>query len=186
MSSSSKPAVGGAQEGLAASPSGGASQEGGTDIPSEVEMVEAEAAWKRVKLVVAGGYDEAVAENVEYHEELKQMALDAGLTVADVKAPFTTDAQVEFLRSFSDEQKIQLLDSALAVLYTPPNEHFGIVPLEAMEAGCPVLADRSGGPCETVRHGVTGYLIPSGGAVVAGAYAAGLAQSAGEDVGSEI
>lgn len=39
-------------------------------------------------------------------------------------------AQVTFVRSFSDEQKAALLDSCTAVLYTPANEHFGIVPLE--------------------------------------------------------
>ena len=126
-----------------------------------------------MKLVVAGGYDKAVTENVEYHSELKRLATDAGLSVADVDEPFSSDAQVEFLRSFSDQQKSTMLEGALAVLYTPPNEHFGIVPLEAMEGGRPVLADRSGGPCETVRHGVTGYLVPSGGVVVEGAYAGG-------------
>ena len=38
------------------------------------------------------------------------------------------------------------------------NEHFGIVPLEAMLAGRPVLACNSGGPVESIIHGVTGYL----------------------------
>merc|ERR1712013_908937 len=37
-------------------------------------------------------------------------------------------------------------------------EHFGIVPLEAMFCGTPVLAVNSGGPLETIDHGVTGWL----------------------------
>ena len=45
-------------------------------------------------------------------------------------------------------------------LYTPVGEHFGIVPLEAMAAGVPVIAMASGGPLETVKNGETGYLIP--------------------------
>ncbi|CAF1914259.1 unnamed protein product, partial [Brassica napus] len=38
------------------------------------------------------------------------------------------------------------------------DEHFGIVPLEAMVAYKPVIACNSGGPMETVKNGVTGYL----------------------------
>lgn len=38
------------------------------------------------------------------------------------------------------------------------DEHFGIVPLEAMAAQKPVIACNSGGPVETVKNGTTGYL----------------------------
>ena len=38
------------------------------------------------------------------------------------------------------------------------DEHFGIVPLEAMAAHKPVIACNSGGPVETVKNGVTGFL----------------------------
>ena len=44
------------------------------------------------------------------------------------------------------------------MLYTPAHEHFGIVPLEAMARGCPVIAVASGGPLETVVHRQTGFL----------------------------
>ncbi len=47
--------------------------------------------------------------------------------------------QVWLLPSFSDAQRSALLAAATAVLYTPVNEHFGIVPLEAMAAGLAVL-----------------------------------------------
>lgn len=49
--------------------------------------------------------------------------------------------------------------SALCVVYTPHREHFGIVPLEAMYAGSPVIAVNSGGPKETVVHEETGLLV---------------------------
>ncbi len=45
------------------------------------------------------------------------------------------------------------------LLYTPENEHFGIVPVEAMYMGNIVIACNSGGPLETVDHEKTGFLL---------------------------
>ncbi|XP_061445498.1 alpha-1,3/1,6-mannosyltransferase ALG2 [Rhineura floridana] len=103
--------------------------------------------WKEVHLVLAGGYDEAVQENVEHYGELKAVATKLAI-----------DDQITFLRSFSDAQKIALLSNCMCVLYTPSNEHFGIVPLEAMYMRCPVIAVNSGGPLESVVNNETGFL----------------------------
>ncbi len=67
---------------------------------------------------------------------------------------------VSFLRSISDEQKVNLLSQAFCLIYTPTNEHFGIVPIEAMYCEKPVIATNTGGPLETVAHETTGFLIP--------------------------
>ncbi|NXF99667.1 ALG2 mannosyltransferase, partial [Sakesphorus luctuosus] len=103
--------------------------------------------WNEVHLVVAGGYDKRVLENVEHYEELRRLAARLGV-----------NDHVTFLRSFSDEQKISLFSNSVCVLYTPSNEHFGIVPLEAMYMRCPVIAVNSGGPLESILHNVTGFL----------------------------
>lgn len=42
------------------------------------------------------------------------------------------------------EERAALLRAALCVLYTPSDEHFGIVPVEAMCSGAPVVAVNSG------------------------------------------
>jgi glycosyltransferase involved in cell wall biosynthesis len=54
--------------------------------------------------------------------------------------------------------------AALTVLcHTPVRpEPFGLVPIEAMAVGCPVVATRGGGPAETVLDGSTGFLVPIG------------------------
>lgn len=51
-----------------------------------------------------------------------------------------------------------LLQSALALVF-PPVEDFGIVPVEAMATGTPVIANAIGGTAETVLHGRTGALV---------------------------
>ena len=65
---------------------------------------------------------------------------------------------VTFIRSFSDQEKLALFARCLCLIYTPTNEHFGIVPIEAMYMRRPVIAVNTGGPLETVIHGETGYL----------------------------
>lgn len=116
-----------------------------------------------VRLVLAGGYDPRVEENVRYHEELVTLAEDLGLRSATTKNVVTAlsipdNIQVLFLLSVPAQLKTMLLSAARLLIYTPTNEHFGIVPLEAMLAGVPVLAADSGGPLETVLEGKTGWL----------------------------
>ncbi|KAJ3286309.1 Alpha-1,3-mannosyltransferase-like protein [Rhizoclosmatium sp. JEL0117] len=112
-------------------------------------------------LVVAGGYDTRVAENVEHLDELNALASSVGLKTVVTKtldSEQVSNVQVIFLPSFDEEHRTFLLADSLCLLYTPTNEHFGIVPVEAMYAGLPVIAVNSGGPLESIIDGVTGYL----------------------------
>ena len=52
-----------------------------------------------------------------------------------------------------------MLEKTEMLLYTPENEHFGIVPVEAMHMGCIVMACDSGGPLESIVHNETGFLF---------------------------
>ncbi|KAJ5894298.1 hypothetical protein N7495_005989 [Penicillium taxi] len=118
---------------------------------------------KGTRLVVAGGYDNRVQENVQYHQELDSLATGLGLKTATAKTVVTAlgisnEIDVLFLPSVSTTFKDTLLGQSSLLLYTPINEHFGIVPVEAMHAGLPVLASNTGGPLETIVEGKTGWL----------------------------
>ena len=97
-------------------------------------------------------------ELVSLAESLKLEATTARNIVSALKVP--DSIEVLFLLSVPGQMKTMLLNAATMLLYTPSNEHFGIVPLEAMLAGVPVLAANSGGPLETVVEGETGWLRP--------------------------
>ncbi|GAB5369433.1 hypothetical protein AAMO2058_001404200 [Amorphochlora amoebiformis] len=104
---------------------------------------------KDVKLIIAGGCDAKVRENIEYYEELNDLAYN------HYNIP---KYNLQFLRSFDDSEKENLIGSASCVLYTPEGEHFGIVPIEAMAHQTLVIALASGGPKESVVDNKTGFL----------------------------
>lgn len=95
-----------------------------------------------VRLVIAGAVD---VKSQPYLAELRRRA--AGLDVT-----FVVDPEDSALGS--------LYRQCAAVVFTARNEDFGIVPLEAMASGAPVIAVDAGGPRETVLHGQTGWLLP--------------------------
>lgn len=100
-----------------------------------------------LKLILAGGYDPLNSENIEYFQELVNLVQDMEL-----------NDRVIFLKSPSDAVKISLIRHCLCLIYTPSNEHFGIVPLEAMYCCKPVVAVNNGGPKETIENNQNGYL----------------------------
>jgi len=65
---------------------------------------------------------------------------------------------VRYIGRVSDNEAAVLFSQAKALLY-PGIEDFGIVPVEAQAAGCPVIAYRSGGAVETVKENVTGVFF---------------------------
>jgi glycosyltransferase involved in cell wall biosynthesis len=65
---------------------------------------------------------------------------------------------IEFLGYVSDKERDQLFAGAKGFIF-PPEEDFGMVPIEAMAAGAPVVAYNKGGAPEYVVDGVTGVLF---------------------------
>lgn len=105
------------------------------------------AVFARVRLIMTGGYDSRLQESRATLQALQERARQLGL-----------EPQVVFLPSCAEAERLALLQRCVCIVYTPVQEHFGLVPLEAMAAGRPVVAVDSGGPRETIRHGETGWL----------------------------
>lgn len=101
-----------------------------------------------VELVIAGGPDAARLDADPEAQRLKQLAED--LNVAD---------RVVFRGRVERPQVPLLLRSAHAVVCYPWYEPFGIVPLEAMACGVPVVVARVGGLVDSVVDGVTGVHV---------------------------
>lgn len=67
-------------------------------------------------------------------------------------------SRVRFLGRVSDQTRLDLIEGCRAVLFAA-EEDFGLVPVEAMAAGKPVIAYGAAGALETVVPGVTGELF---------------------------
>ncbi len=81
---------------------------------------------------------------------------------ADVIEPLLADPGVEFVGEINDLEKPAFLGNAAALLFPIDwPEPFGLVMIEAMACGTPVIAWRCGSVPEIVDHGVTGFIVES-------------------------
>ncbi|MFL6116115.1 MAG: glycosyltransferase [Catenulispora sp.] len=111
--------------------------------------IEALADLPDTELVIAGGPAPAELAADPQARRLAELAAARGL--AD---------RVHLTGGVPRERMPALIRSADVVLCTPWYEPFGIVPLEAMASGKPVVASAVGGLTDTVLDGVTGVLVP--------------------------
>jgi glycosyltransferase involved in cell wall biosynthesis len=101
------------------------------------------------ELVVAGGPDAGQLGSDPEYRALRSTAEEHG--VAD---------RVVFTGGVARADMPALIRSADAVVCVPWYEPFGIVPLEAMACGVPVVASAVGGLTDTVVDRATGWLVP--------------------------
>jgi len=81
-----------------------------------------------------------------YAAELEALAADRGV-------------ELTVMQSVSDAKLIDLYRTASVVVCPQRLEPYGLVPLEAMACGTPVVAVDQGGFSENVPHGIAGYLV---------------------------
>jgi glycosyltransferase involved in cell wall biosynthesis len=75
-------------------------------------------------------------------------------------APLLQNPLVEFVGEIGDDQKSEFLGNARALLFPIDwPEPFGLVMIEAMACGTPVIAFRRGSVPEILEDGVTGFIV---------------------------
>jgi D-inositol-3-phosphate glycosyltransferase len=104
---------------------------------------------RRVRLAIVGGE----ADEARGGHEADLHGRIAALGIADLVG-FVGPQRQERLRTHYVAADVTVLPSHY--------ESFGMVALEAMACGSPVVASRVGGLTTTVRDGVTGFLVPEG------------------------
>ena len=76
--------------------------------------------------------------------------------------PLLDDPMIEFVGEIGDSDKGAFLGGASALLFPIDwPEPFGLVMIEAMAAGTPVIAWRCGSTQEVIEHGRSGFLVDS-------------------------
>ncbi|MFN7988772.1 MAG: glycosyltransferase family 4 protein [Thermoanaerobaculia bacterium] len=126
--------------------------------------------WKRMDLAIegaaAGGFPLVIAGSGPDEERLRKIAAKAG-------------ADVDFRGAVSDEELLALYAGCGAVLFTPADEDYGYIALEAFLSRKPVVTcTDSGGPLEFVFDGETGRVTAPDGRAVGAAAAELLASPA--------
>ncbi len=103
------------------------------------------AAMAGMKLVIAAKVDRA---DQRYFE--------------DKIEPLLAQPHVEYIGEISEHEKSDFLGNAAALLFPIAwREPFGLVMIEAMACGTPVIAIRNGSVPEVLEHGVTGLVADS-------------------------
>jgi glycosyltransferase involved in cell wall biosynthesis len=103
------------------------------------------------ELVIAGGPPQAQLRSDKMHGDITRLA--SGLRVAD---------RITFTGRVGRKDMPALLRSADLLVNLSTREPFGMVPLEAMACGTPVVASAVGSHRDTVIDGTTGVLVPPG------------------------
>jgi glycosyltransferase involved in cell wall biosynthesis len=74
--------------------------------------------------------------------------------------PLLEGANVEFIGEIAEHQKSEFLGNAAALIFPIAwREPFGLVMIEAMACGTPVVAFNNGSVPEVLEDGVTGYIV---------------------------
>lgn len=101
----------------------------------------------------------AARANMPLRIAAKVDAVDRDYFEREIK-PLLAQPSVEFIGEISDREKSDFLSGAMALLMPIEwPEPFGLVMIEAMACGTPVIAYKSGSVPEIVEDGLTGFIV---------------------------
>src|SRR5690606_16619790 len=87
---------------------------------------------------------------------------DRGYWNEVIKPMVDAHSNVEFIGEINEHEKASILGDAAALLFPVDwPEPFGLVMIEAMACGTPVIAFRCGSVPEVIEHGRSGFIVNS-------------------------
>lgn len=89
----------------------------------------------------------------------KLIVTSSGPEFLQLREKYKTYSNISFTGPVEEEELRNLIGNAIATLYIPVDEDFGMSPVESMAAGKPVIGVREGGLIETVLQNETGILL---------------------------
>ena len=96
-------------------------------------------------LIIAGNISPLPEEKIYFEQEIE---------------PYIDGTQIRYVGAMDDKQKNEYLGKARALLFPIEwNEPFGIVMIEAMACGTPVIAFNRGSVAEVIDEGITGIMV---------------------------
>ena len=114
---------------------------------------------KAIRIADAAGVKLKIAAKVD--------AADKKYWDEEIRTLLDRSPHVEFIGEINDAQKPEFLSGATALLFPIDwPEPFGLVMIEAMACGTPVIAFPCGSVPEVIDHGVTGFIVPDEAAAV--------------------
>ncbi|MGZ4902655.1 MAG: glycosyltransferase [Halobacteriota archaeon] len=94
-------------------------------------------------LIIAGGFSTRDKSLLQYHKRFARLP-----------------SNIKIIGQITEEELLDLYARCKGVVYTPIDEDFGLVPVEAQASGKAVVGVDEGGLQETVLNGKTGLLVP--------------------------
>ncbi len=96
---------------------------------------------------------------VKAFNNLEHTLVIAGTGIEEESLKAIAAKNIKFTGRVTENQKQTLFENCLGLINPVKDEDFGIVPVEAMAHGKPVLVHKSGGHLETVQPNVTGMFF---------------------------
>lgn len=115
------------------------------------------------RLIPRKAVDQLIAMLPSLPDDTRLLILGEGPLEAELRrlaAERHVSDRVRFLGRVSEPEKFAILRLCDAFVSTSQHEGFGLVFLEAMACGLPVVCYDHGGQTDFLRHGQSGYLLP--------------------------
>ncbi len=106
--------------------------------------------------------DLIIREYAKVKGDVKLFIGGVGPALDDLRAAANGDDRIVFLGKLTDQETLDYYSRSIAVPFTPYDEDYGLITVEAMKSGKPVLTvNDSGGVTELVNHGKNGWCVPN-------------------------